>query len=567
MRWSKALIYTLKETPSEAETPSHRLLLRGGFIQQIASGVYAFLPLGWRVIRKIYRIIQEEMDRIGGQEIFMPSLNPASLWEESGRWAAFGDDMFRLKDRKNRDYALAPTHEEVVSEIARKHIKSHRDLPQIWYQVQNKFRDEPRPRGGLLRVREFLMKDSYTLDATWEGLEHAYELHRQAYRAIFTRCGLPFLEVLASSGVMGGTGSEEFMVLAESGEDTVALCEACGYSANLDVATGVPVPEKPKSPYKKQEKIYTPDVRTAEEVAGFLGVDTSLIVKTLVYYVGETPYIILVRGDQELSDPKLAKELGSAPLLGLPEEVRNIFGADIGFVGPMEIKGEVGGIIADESVKTVEMGVVGANENDYHLVGVTPGQDFKVDRFADLRVVKDGDTCSCGAPIHLRTAVEVGHIFKLGTKYSESMGVTFADTDGSLKPVIMGSYGIGLGRIMTAAAEALSDERGLSWPRAIAPFEVAVLNIGGKKFIGEAEKLYNVLCQAGLDVILDDREETPGFKFRDSELVGFPLLVILGERKMKEGKVEVQVRRTGERLDFGVEEAVKGIKDLLERIP
>jgi len=525
------------------------------------------LPLGWRVIRKIYRIIQEEMDRIGGQEIFMPSLNPSSLWEESGRWSAFGDDMFRLKDRKGRDYALAPTHEEVISEIARKHIKSHRDLPQIWYQVQNKFRDEPRPRGGLLRVREFLMKDSYTLDATWEGLDRAYELHRQAYRAIFTRCGLPFLEVLASSGVMGGTGSEEFMVLADSGEDTIALCESCGYSANIDVAFGLPVPAKPQSPYRKREKVHTPGVRTAEEVAGFLGVDTSLIIKTLVYYVGDTPYVVLVRGDQELSDPKLAKELGGTPLLGLPDEVREIFGADIGFVGPLEIKGRVGGVIADESVKTVEMGVVGANENDYHIVGVTPEKDFGVDRFADLRAVKDGDACSCGGTLRLKRALEIGHIFKLGTRYSESMGVRFADADGSLKPVIMGSYGIGLGRIITAAAETLSDERGLSWPKAIAPFEVAILDISGKKFLGKAEELYNMLIQAGVDVILDDREETPGFKFRDAELIGFPLAVVVSERKMKEGRVEVQVRRTGERLDLGVGEAIGGIKGLLERIP
>jgi prolyl-tRNA synthetase len=567
MRWNKALIYTLKETPAEAETKSHQLLLRAGFIQQIASGVYAFLPLGWRVVRKVYRIIQEEMDRIGGQEIFMPSLNPASLWEESGRWSAFGDDMFRLKDRKGRDYALAPTHEEVISEIARKHIKSYKDLPQIWYQVQNKFRDEPRPRGGLLRVREFLMKDSYTLDATWEGLDRAYELHRQAYRAIFTRCGLPFLEVIASSGVMGGTGSEEFMVLAESGEDTVALCDSCNYAANIDVAEGKPVPLKPKSPYRKTEKVHTPGVRTADEVAGFLGVETSLIIKTLVYYVGDTPYVVLIRGDQELSVPKLTKELGGNPLLALPEEVRDIFGADIGFVGPLDIKGKVGGIVADESVRTVEMGVVGANENDYHIVGITPEKDFRVDRFADLRAVKDGDACSCGGTLRLERALEIGHIFKLGTRYSESMGVRFADADGSLKPVIMGSYGIGLGRIITAVAEALSDERGLIWPRAIAPFEVAVLNIAGEKFIGEAEKLYNMLIQDGVDVILDDREETPGFKFHDAELIGFPLVVVVGERKMKEGKIEVQVRRTGERFDFDFEKALSGIKSLLERIP
>ncbi|MEO0157227.1 MAG: proline--tRNA ligase, partial [candidate division WOR-3 bacterium] len=460
MRWSKAFIHTLKETPSEAETRSHQLLLRGGFIKQIASGVYAFLPLGWRVIKKIYRIIQEEMDKIGGQEIFMPSLNPASLWQESGRWDAFGPDMFRLKDRKERDYVLAPTHEEVISEIARKHIKSHRDLPQIWYQVQNKFRDEPRPRGGLLRVREFLMKDSYTLDATWEGLDHAYELHRQAYRAIFTRCGLPFVEVLASSGVMGGTGSEEFMVLSESGEDTIALCDSCGYSANLDVATGIPVPEKPNSPYRNREKVHTPNVRTAEEVAGFLGIETNLIIKTLVYYVGDVPYVVLVRGDQELSEPKLAKELGGTPLLGLPEEIREIFGAEIGFVGPIGIKGKIGGVIADESVRGVERGVVGANENDHHIVGVSPLVDFAVDRFADLRAVKDGDRCRCGGNLRLRTAIEIGHIFKLGTRYSETMGVVFTDRDGSLKPVIMGSYGIGLGRIMTAAADAFADERG-----------------------------------------------------------------------------------------------------------
>ncbi len=567
MRWSKALLYTSKEAPADAQAKSHKLLARAGFIEQIAAGVYTYLPAAWRSMKRAMEIIREEMDAIGGQEILMPALSPASLWQESGRWEAFGDDMFRLKDRKGRDYALAPTHEEVIAELARRHVRSYRDLPQIWYQLETKFRDEPRPRGGLLRVREFIMKDSYSLDASWEGLDEAYEAHGKAYERIFSRCGLPAVRVQASTGLMGGTGSEEFMVEAEAGEDTLVRCSRCGYAANLEVAEGKPRLSKPESPYTKKEKVHTPGVKSAEEVAAFLGVHPSLIIKTLLYYVGEEPWVVLVRGDQEVNPEKLAKALGGRPLLALPEEIEEIFGAEAGFVGPVDIKGKVAGVIADYTVRTVERGVVGANERDYHIVGVTPEVDFKVTKWADIRSVQEGDLCPrCGEPLQVSKAIELGHIFKLGTRYSESMGVYFTDRDGSQKPIIMGSYGIGVGRILAAAAEVFGDERGLRWPKAIAPFDAVVLPVD-PKHMPKAEELYNSLREKGLDVVLDDREATPGFKFKDAELVGFPLILVLG-RKAERGLLEVQVRMSGERFDVPLEKAPEEVlKAFYERVP
>ena len=556
MRLSKALVPTLREDPRDAENVSHKLLLRGGYIKQIAAGVYTFLPLGWRVMKKIYRIITEEMDRIGAQEMLMPALTPADLWEESGRWEAFGDDMFRLKDRKGKDYALAPTHEEVIAEIARKFVHSYKDLPQIWYQVQTKFRDEPRPRGGLLRVREFLMKDSYSLHADWESLDEAYEQHREAYKRIFTRSGLKFVHVKASSGLMGGKQSEEFMVVSDAGEDELAICESCGYAANTEVAVA-DVPDHAESRYNKFEKVYTPGLTTVEEVARSLKVEPKHIIKSVVYYVNDTPYLVLIRGDYEVNEEKLASLLGGKPLYATDEDIIGL-GSYPGFIGPHGLKDVK--IIADESVKYVRNAVIGANEKDYHYVGYNG--HLNLDAYYDIRKVKEGDVCrECGGRIKVVNAIEIGHIFKLGTRYSESMGATFLDRDGKRKPIIMGSYGIGLGRIMASAIELYHDENGIIWPLPIAPYHAIIIEIDEES--GVAPRIYDELWKAGVEVMWDDRDERPGVKFKDADLIGIPFKIVVG-RKAADGVVEVQRRRDGHRWDIPLEQFVDEFKRILD---
>ncbi len=552
MRWSQALIPTLKEDPKEAQSPSHRLLLRAGFVRQHQAGVYIFLPLGQRVLHRIMRIVREEMDRIGAQEVFMPSLTARELWEESGRWKAFGPDMFRLRDRKGREMALAPTHEELFADLARHYLRSYRDLPQIWYQIQTKFRDEPRPRSGILRVREFLMKDSYSFDASWEGLDHSYELHHQAYTRIFTRAGLEFVVTRASSGLMGGSASEEFMVLSEAGEDTLAVCDACGYSANVEVATGEPALRQPESPFKKLEKVHTPGVRTVEEVTGFLGVGPELLIKSLVYMAGEKAVLVLVRGDYEVNEAKLQQVLGSEVRIATPEEVQDRFGVEVGFVGPVNLP--VDEIIADEALRGLRGMVCGANETDYHLVGVNVEEHFPVHRYADLREVKEGDRCpQCGAPLRLHRAIEVGHIFKLGTRYSEALGAYFTDRDGKEKPIIMGSYGIGIGRVMAAAVELYHDKNGIVWPVTIAPYDVEILALDPRKVGTVAENLYRDLQASGAEVLWDDRDLSPGVKFKDADLIGIPLHVVLG-RKVAQGVAEIKIRATGASVDVPLQD-------------
>lgn len=562
MKWSKAFIPTLKEDPKEAETPSHRLLLRAGFIRQHQSGVYIFLPLGWRSMLKIMEIVRQEMDAIGAQEVMLPALTSAKLWEESGRWEAFGDDMFRLQDRKGHDMALAPTHEEIMTDLARVYLRSYRDLPQIWYQMQTKFRDEPRPRAGILRVREFIMKDSYSFDATWEGLDKSYELHRVAYKKIFDRCGLKYTVVEASSGLMGGSQSEEFMVVSPSGEDRLAICENCGYSANVEVAEGEAAPA-PESPFKKREKVYTPNVKSVEEVSGFLNVPPSLIVKSLLYIVGDRWVLVLIRGDHEVNETKLAKVLGGDARMATPDEVMAKFGMPVGFVGPIGI--EVDEIVADKAVDGLKGAVVGANEEEHHIVGVDIGTDVKVSRYEDLRTVVSGDKCpKCGAPLKVVNAIEIGHIFKLGTKYSESMGAYFMDKDGKRKPIIMGSYGIGIGRIMAAAVELYHDEKGISWPMTIAPYEIDIIEIDPRKTSEIAEKIYKRLIENGIDVIWDDREATAGFKFKDADLIGYPLRLVISPRKVKDNLVELQFRRDDTKMDLNLETAVEKLVDIVK---
>ncbi len=564
MKWSKAFIPTLKEDPKEAETPSHRLLLRAGYVRQHQSGVYIFLPLGWRSMLKIMSIIREEMDAIGAQEMLLPALTSAKLWEESGRWEAFGDDMFRLKDRKDHDMALAPTHEEVMTDLARVYLRSYRDLPQIWYQMQTKFRDEPRPRAGILRVREFIMKDSYSFDATWEGLDKSYDLHREAYMKIFDRCGLKYTIVKASSGLMGGSQSEEFMVVAQSGEDRLAICENCGYAANVEVAEAAAQPA-PESPFSKKEKVYTPDVRSVEEVSSFLNVSPALIVKSLLYVVGDRWVLVMVRGDHEVNEAKLAKVLGPEARMATPDEVLDRFGVPVGFVGPLDI--DVDEIVADKAIEGMKGVVVGANEEEHHIVGVDIDSDVKVSRYADIRTVVEGDRCpNCGSPIKISNAIEIGHIFKLGTKYSESMGAYFTDKDGNRKPIIMGSYGIGVGRILAVAAELYHDENGMSLPITIAPYELDIIEIDPKKTSELTSDLYRKLLEAGIDVIWDDREATAGFKFKDADLIGYPLRLVISPRKIKDDLVELQFRRDGSRIDIPISSAVEKIAEIVSEM-
>ena len=564
MKWSKAFIPTLKEDPKEAETPSHRLLLRAGYVRQHQSGVYIFLPLGWRSMLKIMSIIREEMDAIGAQEMLLPALTSAKLWEESGRWEAFGDDMFRLKDRKDHDMALAPTHEEVMTDLARVYLRSYRDLPQIWYQMQTKFRDEPRPRAGILRVREFIMKDSYSFDATWEGLDKSYDLHREAYMKIFDRCGLKYTIVKASSGLMGGSQSEEFMVVAQSGEDRLAICENCGYAANVEVAEATAQPA-PESPFSKKEKVYTPDVRSVEEVSSFLNVSPALIVKSLLYVVGDRWVLVMVRGDHEVNEAKLAKVLGPEARMATPDEVLDRFGVPVGFVGPLDI--DVDEIVADKAIEGMKGVVVGANEEEHHIVGVDIDSDVKVSRYADIRTVVEGDRCpNCGSPIKISNAIEIGHIFKLGTKYSESMGAYFTDKDGNRKPIIMGSYGIGVGRILAVAAELYHDENGMSLPITIAPYELDIIEIDPKKTSELTSDLYRKLLEAGIDAIWDDREATAGFKFKDADLIGYPLRLVISPRKVKDDLVELQFRRDGSRIDIPVSSAVEKIAEIVSEM-
>jgi prolyl-tRNA synthetase len=540
MLLSRYFVPTRKEIPKEAEIPSHRMMLRAGLIRQHAAGVYSILPMGWRVLTNIMRVIREEMDRIGSQEFLLPALSPGELWKKSGRWDTFGEDMFRLKDRKNRDLCLAPTHEEIFTEIASTDIRSYRDMPQTWYQIQTKFRDEVRPRSGLLRVRQFLMKDAYSFDASKEGLDESYRLQRGAYLRIFERCGLTVHVVRASSGPMGGGDCEEFMLLSDSGDDQIVNCPACGYGANQEVADCCI--EKVLGERGELRKVHTPGTRTIEEVSAFLGVPATNLVKSLVYRTREGFAFALVRGDHRVDEGKLAAALGeSAP--AEPEEVRALTGAEIGFVSPVGLKGAT--VIADPALEGTTGLVAGANENDHHYIGVDMARDIKVDRYVSLRAVEPGDVCArCGKSLEVSRAIEVGHIFKLGTRYSEALGAFFLDETGASKPVIMGSYGIGVERIMACAIETFFDGSAMVWPREIAPFlvEILPLNVNDEETRTLSERLYGSLGNRGVSVLMDDRDDRAGVKFKDADLFGAPVEVVIGERNLKEGRAEVRVR-------------------------
>lgn len=563
MRLSNSFIPTLKEIPSDAIIPSHRLMLRAGMMRQLAAGIFSFLPLGYKVVKKVMDLIREEMDAIGGQELHLPALNPIEIWEKTGRVEAFGDILFHVK---NRPLVLAPTHEEIIGWIAANHIESYKDLPQIWYQIQTKFRNEPRPRSGVLRGRQFIMKDSYSLDATWEGLDRSYELHSEAYKKIFTRAGLKFFVVGASSGAMGGTGSQEFMVESESGEDTCAICDECGYAANLEVATSN-VEKATRVPANLQLKeIHTPNVKTIDELKEFLKVDESILAKSLVYIQDQTPYLILMMGNDQLNESKLQSIIGSNARPAHTEELIELTGADAGSIGPIGLKGFK--IIVDKRLEDANGLVSGMNKNDYHIANIDLMRDVRVDGYYDLRTVQSKEPCiNCSKPLRIVNAIELGHIFKLGTKYADSLNAKFLDVNGEMKPIIMGSYGIGVERIVACCIEQSHDENGIIWHKSIAPFDVHIILVNSNldSVVQIAEELYNTLRSNKIEVIYDDRSNvSPGFKFKDADLIGIPLQIIIGEKNTKDGNVEIKERKNNYRHIIEISKAVDFVKNFLK---
>src|SRR5438552_3933036 len=577
-RWSQLFIPTLREAPADAEVASHKFLVRSGYIRQLAAGLYSYLFIGQRSIQKISNIVRDEMDKIG-QEFFLPALHPREIWEASGRWSVMGDNMFRLKDRKGAEYCLGMTHEEVMTEIARKELRSYKQLPQIWYQIQTKFRDEPRPKSGLLRVRQFTMKDAYSFDIDAAGLDVSYQKHYDTYRRIFDRCGLKYSVVEAHSGAMGGSQSHEFMVRTPAGEDQVVSCEKCNYAANMDKATSklAPVEDLAAAGDGKPLEVHTPGQKTIDDVARFLGVSPKNKVKTLALMIDEKdsktgkvvprPVVVLLRGAHQLNEAKLSSAVeGKQTRPMQPEEIERLFRSPAGFLGPIGIEWardvkqvERPILLVDQALDGRTNLISGANKEDYHLKNVTPARDFQPTPYADLRSVTAGENCpNCGSPLRIDTAVEIGHIFKLGYKYSESMGARVLDRNGKEVTPIMGSYGIGIERILTAAIEQSNDENGFWLPPQIAPFEILVTptNVGDDKVRTTAEDITRRLEAAGFDVLLDDRDERPGVKFKDADLVGIPFRVTVG-KKVTEDTVEVVQRSTRQSQDVRIGAIIK----------
>ena len=568
-RWSELFIPTLREAPADAEVASHKFLVRAGYIRQLAAGIYSYLFMGQRSLNKIIGIVRQEMDKIG-QEFFLPALHPQELWEESGRSAVMGETMFRLKDRKGTDLVLGMTHEEVMTSIARRELRSYKQLPQIWYQIQTKFRDEARPRSGLLRVRQFTMKDSYSFDIDTAGLDVSYLKHYDAYCRIFDRCGLKYLVVEAHSGAMGGSQSHEFMVRTSAGEDQIVSCESCSYAANLEKATSklAGVEDLPAAGDGKLLEVHTPGQKTIEEVAKFLGVSPKNKIKTLALMTVETdpkakghPVVVLLRGDHQLNEAKLSGSVGKPTRPMQEEEITQVFRSPAGFLGPQGLDwasdlndGVRPLLYVDKALEGRKNLIAGANKEDYHVKNIIPERDFKATAYMDLRSVSAGEDCpNCGGVLRIDTAVEIGHIFKLGYKYSESMGARVLDRNGKEVMPIMGCYGIGVERILTASVEQNNDENGFWLPPQIAPFEIVVTptNVKDDKLMSTAEDITRKLEAAGFDVVLDDRDERPGVKFKDADLVGIPFRVTVG-KKVTEGTVEVVRRSTREMHDASI---------------
>jgi len=564
MKQSMTLIPTLREVPADAEIKSHQLLLRAGFMRQNASGVYSYMPLGRKVLQKVEAIIREEMNNAGAAELLMPALQQAELWQESGRWYSYGPELMRLKDRHDREFALGATHEEVITSLVRDEVKSYKHLPLTLYQIQTKFRDEKRPRFGLLRGREFIMKDAYSFHATKESLDEVYQRIFQAYTNVFRRCGLNFRSVIADSGAMGGKDTHEFMVLSEIGEDIIAYSDTSSYAANIEMAPVIADYEKSFEPAKELEKIHTGNNKTIDDVSTFLKAEPQQCIKSLLFRVDDRYVLVLVRGDHEVNDIKLKNFFeATAVELAEPGVTKEILGSSVGSLGP--VGAENIEIVADQAVESIVNGVCGANEEEYHYLNVNPGRDFKVSAYADFRFIKEGDPSPDGqGRIVFAKGIEVGHVFKLGTRYSEAMDAVFLDENGRAKPMIMGCYGIGVSRTVAAVAEQFNDDKGLVWPLSVSPFDVHLIAVNMKDADQSAlaEELYGGLQGAGFEVLMDDRQERPGVKFADSDLIGLPVRITVG-KKAGEGIVEVKVRKTGEMQEVHKDSLAETIKNIL----
>lgn len=565
MRYSQLLLPTLKENPAEAEVVSHRLMLRAGFIRKLTSGIYSYLPLGLASIRKVEQIVREEMNRAGAQELLLPMVQPADLWKESARWEKYGTELLRFTDRHDRENCLGPTHEEVITDLVKKNVHSYRNLPINLYQIQTKFRDEIRPRFGLMRGREFIMKDAYSFDATESGAEAAYRKMHEAYTRIFTRCGLSFRAVEADTGTIGGSFSHEFMVLADTGEDTLVICRECGYASNMEKAKCKPPAQSGDRPEPLPlERVETPGKRKVEAVTEFLKISPKDLVKTMVYMADDKPVAVLLRGDREVQSVKLKNLLNVVDVeLADDKQVFDSTGVPSGYLGPVGIKIPV---VVDSEVTAMHNFAIGANEKNYHFLNANLKRDFEVTQVADLRMITDKDRCpECSGELGLTRGIEVGHIFKLGTSYSEALKAVFLDDHGRETPFIMGCYGIGVSRTVAAAIEQNHDKDGIKFPLPIAPFQVIVLNLSTRdeKITKAAETLYKNLQKKSVETLLDDRDERPGIKFKDADLIGIPYRITVGKKFAEKGLVEIKKRADGESIDLPVDEAVSGLTKMI----
>ena len=571
MRWSKTFIHTLRQDPSDAEVVSHRLLIRAGFIAKVAAGIYNYLPLATRSLAKLSAIVREEMDGAGSAELVMPAVQPAELWKDSGRWAQYGPELLRIKDRHDRDFCFGPTHEEVITEIVRGTVTSYKQLPVNMFQIQTKFRDEIRPRFGLMRGREFLMKDAYTFHADDVDLDVAYRAMERAYRRVFSRCGLSYTQVEADTGNIGGSESHEFMVLAETGEDAILSCPECHYGANVEKAEAGALEAAPAWPLDTPDtprEVDTPDQRTIEEVSEFLGIEPAHLVKTLIFKADDEFVAVLIRGDLDVNEVKLKNALDCLQLqLASEQKILEVTGGPQGFSGPVGLEGVR--LFADPSVMALDVAATGGNKDHTHIVGVVPNRDFTSDQVVELRLARAGDPCPrCEGTLIEKRGIEVGHVFKLGTKYSEAMRCTFLDADGEEQLMTMGCYGLGVSRTMAAAIEQNHDDKGIIWPLPIAPYEVVLVLINSDKeeVVEAATGLYEQIAAAGIDVLFDDRPERPGVKFNDMDLIGFPVRIVVGKRGIESGEIELSLRRDGERRPTPIGELVPAVKALLDEL-
>ncbi|MCK9408931.1 MAG: proline--tRNA ligase [Bacteriovoracaceae bacterium] len=564
MRLSKGFFPTVKEVPSDAVIPSHQLMIRAGLMRQLAAGIFSFLPIGYSVMKKVMQIIREEMDAIGGQEFHLPALNPIELWEETDRVKAFGDIMFHIK---NRAMVLAPTHEEVITNIAKDHVKTYKVMPQIWYQIQTKFRNEPRPKSGVLRGRQFTMKDSYSMDATWQGLDKSYDLHAEAYKKIYTRCGLSFHIVGASSGAMGGSGSQEFMVESNAGEDNLAVCTETGYAANVEIATSLVPNAERFSTNDALQDVHTPMCKSIDEVASFLNLPTTRCAKSLIFMNDKQPVLVLMLGNDQLNETKLQTVFGQDIRPAQADELPQLTGADAGSIGPVGLESNFT-IVADKRLENANGLVCGANKNDYHLLNLDLQRDVSINSYHDFRMVEEGEPTPDGkGTLRIVKGIEVGHIFKLGTKYSSAMKANFLDEQGKENPLIMGSYGIGVERIVACHIEQHHDEYGIQWQKGIAPYDVHLIcvNMNSDVVKKKSEELYAELTAKGISVLFDDRTDaSAGFKFKDADLLGMPLQVIVGEKNLKNNEIELKERNSGKRWNASVENIINEVVNFVK---